>query len=294
MEDNNDMAIDIVQQKYDPARLDNIKRILEISRQGGKPQTFEIEVDGLRVIQRTPVVEMFDAYKNFVNPSTNKILVTVYRGTRTPSCTQHLFVMEQENENLGETKSTAPSAPGGMLGETQVKQMLSDMLEKERMNTQIVNLLKENERLNQLNDGLNKQIVELNQQVKEAEEYMDKLKKLVFKLRSEQGEKGKEFFHQFMELAKNPPDWVKLALLRSTNEKTKELSGTDNTQEKEENDSISETDKRHLSVLRKMEEELQESDLHAMLIINDKLIEEPKLIPEVADLLDLEIPSMEE
>jgi hypothetical protein len=287
MEENNDMAIDIVEQKFDPARLDNIKRILEISRQGGKPQTFEIEVDGLRVIQRTPVVEMFDSYKSFVNPSTRKILVTVYRGTRTPSCTQHLFLVQAEKENLGETPVPTPKTDHGMISKAEAGEMFSSMLERERMNTQIVNLLKENE-------ALSKRVSDLSQQVAEAEEYMGKQKRLIFKLRTEQGEKGSELFQQIVDLAKNPPDWVKLVILRSKNENDKALSGTEKEQEKMDGSSLSENDKRHISVLRKMEEALEENDLHAMMIITDKLIEEPKLIPEVADLLDLEIPSEEE
>jgi hypothetical protein len=287
MEENKDMAIDIVEQKFDPARLDNIKRILEISRQGGKPQTFEIEVDGLRVIQRTPVVEMFDSYKSFVNPSTRKILVTVYRGTRTPSCTQHLFLVQLEKENLGETAAPTPKADHGMISKAEAGEMFSTMIEKERMNTQIVNLLKENE-------ALNKRVSDLSQQVAEAEEYMGKQKRLIFKLRTEQGEKGSELFQQIVDLAKNPPDWVKLVILRSKNENDKALSGTEKEQEKTDDSSLSENDKRHISVLRKMEEALEENELHAIMIITDKLIEEPKLIPQVADQLDLEIPSEEE
>lgn len=282
MEDNeNQMAtIDTVEQPFNPAMIDNIKRILEMHNKGGKQQTYEIEVDGLDVVQRTSVTEVFDNYKTFVHPTTRKIIVTVYRGVKTPACTKHIFLKEKETpkENLGTVQQNPSTSQPGYLSGTEVKQMMQDMLEKERMSNQILMLQRERD--------------ELEKKMKEAEEYMAKLQSGINLLQQEKESKGNVIIDKLVDLAKNPPDWVKLIILKNSKSEQKQLSGTDK-KDSAENNSLSESDKRHIAVLRKMEEVLEEHDLHALMIVSDKLIEEPDLIPEVADLLDVELPDKE-
>lgn len=268
-------TMDTVEQTYDPASLDNIKLVLAMSYESGRPQSFEIEVDGLRVVQRTQVLEMFDTYKKFIHPNTRKVIVTVYRGVKTPAATKHVFVREKESTDaLGNLQQHAVAPQPGYLSGTEVKQMMQDMLEKERMNNRIVQL--------------EEKLEDRDKKIKEAEEYIAKLQTGINTLKQERDSKNSAMIDKLVDIAKNPPDWVKLIILKNSKGEKQELSGNETKEEKAL--SISEADKRHISVLRKMEETLEEEDLHAMMIINDKLIDEPKLIPDVADLLDISLP----
>ena len=291
MEENetNIPSIDIVEQPYDPASLDNIKRVLDMSLKAGRPQSFEIEVDGLRVVQRTPVLEMFDTYKPFIHSATRKIIVTVYRGVRTPACTKHVFSKDNDkpvNENLGNVQQPVNANPPGFLSGTEVKQMMQDMLDKERMNNRIVTL--------------EEKLDDRDKKVKEAEDYIMRLQSGIEKLRQEVESKGSQLIDKFMEIAKNPPDWIKLLILQNSKEQKNGLSGTDNEESSEDEVTIrkkqpqlSEDEKEFIILMKRMEENLDEDEYGLLMMVNDKLIEESDLIEKVADLIDVKLPEEE-
>ncbi|HRE97747.1 MAG TPA: hypothetical protein PK637_13340 [Flavobacteriales bacterium] len=284
-ENNIQPTIDTVEQPYDPASLENIKRVLDMSLKAGRPQSFEIEVDGLRVVQRTPVLEMFDTYKTFIHPTTRKIIVTVYRGVRTPACTKHVFSRDNDkplNENLGNVQQqTTTATPPGFLSGTEVKQMMQDMLEKERMNNRIV--------------SLEEKLDDREKKVKEAEDYIMRLQTGIETLRQEVQSKGSQLLDKFMEIAKNPPDWIKLLILQNSKDGNKGLSGTDDSEEEEvtirkKQPALTEEEKEFVELMHRMEEKLEEDDYGLLIMINDKLIENEELIEKVADLIDVKLP----
>lgn len=289
MEENetNIPTIDSVEQTYDPASLENIKRVLDMSLKAGRPQSFEIEVDGLRVVQRTPVLEMFDTYKPFIHPATRKIIVTVYRGVRTPACTKHVFSRDNEKplaENLGNIQQQ-PATPPGFLSGTEVKQMMQDMLDKERMNNRIVTL--------------EEKLEDRDKKVKEAEDYIMRLQGGIEKLKQEVESKGSQLLDKFLDIAKNPPDWIKLMILQNSKSEKKGLSGTDKEESSEEEVTIrkkqplSEEEKEFIELMKRMEENLDEDQYGLLMMVNDKLIEESELIEKVADLIDVKLPEEE-
>lgn len=292
MEENetNIPTIDTVEQPYDPASLENIKRVLDMSLKAGRPQSFEIEVDGLRVVQRTPVLEMFDTYKPFIHHATKKITVTVYRGVRTPACTKHVFSKDNDkpiNENLGNVQQqSVNSNPPGFLSGTEVKQMMQDMLDKERMNNRIVTL--------------EEKLDDRDKKVKEAEDYIMRLQAGIEKLKQEVESKGSQLIDKFMEIAKNPPDWIKLLILQNSKEQKNGLSGTDKEESSESEVTISkkqpqlsEDEKEFIGFMKRMDENLDEDEYGLLMIINDKLIEESELIEKVANLIEVKLPEEE-
>jgi len=60
------MAINITTEKYDPLKIELIKKNLETQEAQGAPLYYEIFVDNLKVVQRTNKVELFDNYEEFV------------------------------------------------------------------------------------------------------------------------------------------------------------------------------------------------------------------------------------
>lgn len=278
----NNTTPDTVEQPYDPAFLDNIKRILEMQQKGGRTQTYEIEVDGLHIVQRTPVLEVFDNYKTFVHDATRKIIVTIYRGVKTPACTKHIFIKEKqtEKENLGSTQQTQIPQPGFLSG-IEVKQMMQDMLEKDRMNMRILQMEKE------LDTETKK--------VQEAETYISKLQTGIQLLKEKADSKQAAYIDRFLKFAENPPDWLKLYMAGGMKPDPRQLEGSEILEsevivrKKQKEESLTEEQKEFLLLMQNMEEKLSEDNYGLLMIINDKLLEESTLIPQVADLIEVKI-----
>jgi hypothetical protein len=123
--------------------------------------------------------------------------------------------------------------------------------------------------------------------IKEAEDYIAKLSNGIEVLKAEAGNKQNIWVERFLKITENPPDWVKLLVLHHT-KGTPALSGT-GTAEANKQEGLSESDNGYILILKKMEEHLDEKQLESMMVINDKLADEPDLIPEVAGLLDIKL-----
>lgn len=262
----------IVEQTYDPVLIENIKRILEMQVQEGKPQGFEIDMDGLRVVSRTIHTEKFDNYKKFLHPTFKKITVTVYKGIKTPNGTKHVFIKDKPQENLGSIEpvraaTLIPEYLQGITYESRTKELM-DMRD-----------------LQNDNKWLQRKIEKRDTRIKEAEDYISKLQAGIEHLKTEAGNKQNVWVDRLLKIAESPPDWVKLMVLNSTKSK-QQLSGTESTDD-QKTESLSESDQQRILILRRMEEELEENQLEAVMLINEKFVEEPGLIPQVAGILDI-------
>jgi hypothetical protein len=271
----------ILEQPYDPALVDNIKRILELQQKMSRPQSYEILVDGLRVVPRTVQVELFDSYKSFMNDATQKITVIVYRGIKTPACNTFVFI--KEKSALSNTLSGIQDSVSSTL---QLPSFLQGITFESRMQEMMDRRDMENE-----NRQLKLSLEKHQQELKEAEQYISQLQEGIDSLKQDQDKKRSLLFERLLKLAENPPDWVKLWMVKAAKDSSS-LSGTEQNQQQEEiinmkSDAIDQDDKRYLSVLRKMEEELEQGQLHTLMLINDKLIEQTDLIEQVADLVEI-------
>ncbi len=270
-----------MEQAYDPALLDNIKRILEIQVSQGKPQSYEIYVDGLRVVPRTTVTEIFDSYKTFLTQASKKITVTIYRGIKTPACTSHIFVVEAEK--VAAVQSTSVQLPG-MLNGTEVQQYVRELMDKERLANKVIQL---EEKLSERENKLS-----------EAEKYISDLQRGIDLLKDEKDSKQSVIYDRLFKIAENPPDWLKLLVLNNSSpQKATQLGETEKTKEKaevtikrKEQPALSEDEKDFLKLMNIMQEGLEEDQFTLLMLVNRKLTDEPGLITDVADLVEVKLP----
>lgn len=281
MEEQNTTTEQIIEDTYSEDAMENMKQAL-VDQQNEKaiPQSYAIYVDGLRVVSRTVFVSSFDIYKKYLRPSTKAVKVLLWRGPKCPRVVTYIFYIDKTPPVVAQPV-VQPVQQQNVLNGMDFETRMREILEKDRMENKIATLTEK--------------LDERDKKIREAEEYIAKLQNGIELLKTEKENKQSLIYERLIKLAESPPDWVKLMILNNTKGEQKQLTGTITNEEAEIIDmrnkkpALSEDDKRRVEILRKMEEELEEKDLHLLLIVNDKLIEEPKLIPEVADLVDVKL-----
>ena len=113
-----------VEHPYNPDIIGNIRLILELNNAdlSNTRQTYQIEIDGLIVVPRTDNLEVFESYKRFIHESSSKMIITVYRGVKTPAGLKHLFNLKPKSTHQGLHGQS--SAPEGFVTITQVHEMM--------------------------------------------------------------------------------------------------------------------------------------------------------------------------
>ncbi len=285
MEELEEMEGNTIEQNYDLVLIENLRRVMETQAEEGTPQSYAIYVDGLKVVSRTLSIEKFVRYKSY--PVVEFLQVTLYKGASTPSCVHHIFRKNfNAKENLGSVKNEIPA---GYLSGVEVQKMIDETINKERLNNKIASLEKElAEKERNISDR--------DKQIKEADDYISKLQTGIESLKNQIDDKKSAIYQHLIDLVKNPPSWAQMMWLgKTTKNAPKQLTGTENKEDdndevvdlRNKNSALTEDEKRHLSVIRRMEEELEDDELHLLMLVNDKLIEDPKQIPIVADCIDI-------
>lgn len=278
MQEQQNIDRQTVEQTYDPALLDNIKRILEIQVSQGKPQSYEIYVDGLRVVPRTTVTEIFESYKTFITPASKKITVTIYRGIKTPACTSHVFKVEPEKAVQQPVQVQSSNSLNG----PEVQQYVRELMDKERLANRLVQL--------------EEKLTEKENKLSEAEKYISDLQRGIDLLKEEKDNKQSVIFDRLLKIAENPPDWLKLLVLNNNSPQKATQLGETETKEKTEvtikrkgAPALTEDQKDFLKLMNIMQEGLEEEEFTMLMLLNRKLTDEPGLIPSVADLIDVKL-----
>jgi len=86
--------------------MDNLQKALEIQNNQGKPQDFEIHVDGVRAVPRTSSFEHFEDFMPLVNAETRSITVILYAGTSN-RCNKHIYHFGEDTslEGVGDLET---------------------------------------------------------------------------------------------------------------------------------------------------------------------------------------------
>ena len=149
------MAVNITTEKYDPMKVELIKKNLETQSEQGAPLFYEIYVDNLKVVQRTSKVELFDSFEDFVNEDTLKIRILIYSThPKAPRNTKHIFLLKEN----GEEKEKG-------LNGTEVQKMLTDQVSRERERWDC--------------DQVKKDLATANTKLEEAEQYAETLQAII-------------------------------------------------------------------------------------------------------------------
>ncbi len=90
----------VINEKYDPAKIEVIKEFLQSSLDQKKPQEFEIFVDAFKVVHRTDDLDKFDLFSNFVRADTRSITVVVYNGASHRN-TKYIYHLKEEGHAQG-------------------------------------------------------------------------------------------------------------------------------------------------------------------------------------------------
>lgn len=286
MEESEEMEGNIIEQNYDLVLIENLRRVMKTEAEEGAPQSYAIYVDGLKVVSRTLSIEKFERYKSY--PVVDFLKVTLFMGASTPNCVHHIFRKNfKAKENLGSVKNEIPA---GYLSGIEVQKMIDETINKERLNNKITSLEKE------LSEK-ERNIADRDKQIKEADDYISKLQTGIESLKSQIDDKKSAIYKHLIDLVKNPPSWAQMMWLgKATKNAPKQLTGTETKEDENDevvdlrnkNSALTDDEKRHLAVIRRMEEELEDDELHLLMLVNDKLIEDPKLIPVVADCVDIQ------
>ncbi len=92
------MAIN--QDKYTEQKVNRIYQILQNAQQQGQMQDYEIQVDGLKVVQRTDDLEMFFSHEDFIDADTKSLSIAIYSGASNRNDRHILWLKEEPKEAL--------------------------------------------------------------------------------------------------------------------------------------------------------------------------------------------------
>jgi hypothetical protein len=154
-------------EKYDVAKIEQLKMFLEQNAERGKPRYYEIFVDNLRVIEKTNDVAEFDSFQNFMNEDTRLIKILLYSSSEeSPRNDKFIYRVKEE-----ESKSKEQGLSGVEVTE---KIQTALQMEKEKWDN---NLIK-------------KELEEAEERIEELEKYSEQLEAKIIELKQNQNKLG--------------------------------------------------------------------------------------------------------
>jgi len=111
-------AIEVKNESYEPNKLEAIYQNLLANCNAGRPQDYEIQLDGFSVVSRNNDPERFMTYSNFISPETKYISVLLYR-TNHNSSDKYFFHLKP-NQFL--EQNTLKGLPGKSENETELRE----------------------------------------------------------------------------------------------------------------------------------------------------------------------------
>jgi hypothetical protein len=278
------MAVNISIEKYEPFKIEQIKKNLESQSALGSPLYYEIFVDNMKVVYKTSNVEQFDAHEEFINEDTKKIRILIYSTNPTaPRNTKHIFFLKDNAEESGM----------GLNG-VEIDKKITEQVSRERERWDC--------------DQVRKDFVSTKEKLKEAQDYIETLQNAVEQYKGKKLHWGDVNLGEFASVVlegivrRNPqmlaklPGGVALAgvIEHDNKEREQTIHATQTTEEasfkrKDENISadLTEQDKNYLRVVKQMEEHFDQTQLMKVMQIIDKLAQDTSNINPVAELLNI-------
>ncbi len=272
-------------EKYDPEKIDLIRMKLEQSFKSGTPEYYEILVDEMPIVKRTNDLSMFDTIRAYMAKGFNKISFRLY-GT-SPKSWRHIhrsFIVNNEQNNGNNNNNLS-----GVDIDARINEKLKQ--ERERWETEL----------------LKKELAETKGQLEDAEKYIEQLEDSIEVIRKEKSTLGNQWggvASVAIEevLKKNAQKLSDVPLLggiahalasgdnntsiENNNEPDTEVTFKKKGSGENEN-ALSEQDKHYLLILHNMEEQLDNEQLTKVMLIFEKMVNEPENITPVAELLNV-------
>ena len=267
-------------EKYEAEKMDIIKMMLEESAKIGKAQYYEVLVDDVLIIKRTNDYKLFSNIPSYVARGTNSLTIKLYG--QSAKGWRHIL----KNYSLIKTQNNELS---GLDIDSKISERLK--IERERWEC----------------DLLKKELESVKEKLEEAEEYIEKLEDRITQIREEKDSSVEKWgsigsfaleglVRRFSPALAKIPALAGLDKLLLSDDNESEPSKTNETEasfkkrstgEKSSESSISEIDKQYIIIIKNMESQLNQEQLRSVMLIFEKMTQEPENIAAVAELLNV-------
>ena len=154
-------------EKYDVAKIEQLKMFLEQNAERGKPRYYEIFVDNLRVIEKTNDVAEFDSFQNFMNEDTRLIKILLYSSSEeSPRNDKFIYRVKDDDSKSKEQ---------GLSG-VEVTERIQTVLQMEKEKWD--------------NNLIKKELEEAEERIDELEKYSGQLEAKIIELKQNQNKLG--------------------------------------------------------------------------------------------------------
>ena len=154
-------------EKYDVAKIEQLKMFLEQNAERGKPRYYEIFVDNLRVIEKTNDVAEFDSFQNFMNEDTRLIKILLYSSSEeSPRNDKFIYRVKDDDSKSKEQ---------GLSG-VEVTERIQTVLQMEKEKWD--------------NNLIKKELEEAEERIEELEKYSGQLEAKIIELKQNQNKLG--------------------------------------------------------------------------------------------------------
>ena len=154
-------------EKYDVAKIEQLKMFLEQNAERGKPRYYEIFVDNLRVIEKTNDVAEFDSFQNFMNEDTRLIKILLYSSNEeSPRNDKFIYRVKDDDSK---------SKDQGLSG-VEVTERIQTVLQMEKEKWD--------------NNLIKKELEEAEERIEELEKYSGQLEAKIIELKQNQNKLG--------------------------------------------------------------------------------------------------------
>lgn len=283
----------LFEDNYDALKIEKLKLSLQKQSDSGKPQYFEIYVDGLKAVPKTNDINEFDHYENFMLEDTEKIRILVYTASAiSPRNDQFTYrLKKQKEEPVIQVQQQTPTLNG-----TDIEARIDEKMKQQRERWE--------------HDLLKKELDETKKQLKEAEDYSEKLEGELTVLRSKKGQIGninigevasvalEGLVRRNTDLLAKIPGAESLAGIIEADNKEKyssqtthqdtEVSFKKKTETPVQNGAIlSEEEKGYIAFMRSLAESFSDKEIVLLTHLIQKLEEDPSQLKTVAELLNI-------
>lgn len=276
---------------YDALKIEKLKQSLQKQSDLGKPQYFEIYVDGLKAVPKTNDMNEFDNFENFMLEDTEKIRILVYTTSAvSPRNDQFTYRLKKQKEET-------PIVPvANTLNGVDIEARIDEKMKQQRQQWE--------------HELLKKELDQTKKQLKESEDYAEKLEEEILNLKSKKAHLGNVNLGEVASVAlegivRRNPHWLSnipggegLAgiIEADTREKQKALSNSSEPEpeitfkKKEETTvALTDEDKAYIQFMRGIAEAFDENEITLLTHIIQKLEEDTSQLKPVAELLNVKV-----
>jgi hypothetical protein len=274
----------VINQPFDNAKIEKLKNFLEDMAAKGQPRPYEIYVDNLRVVPKTENPDDFEGYEQYMDGNTAQLKIVIFGSSASPRNEKYCFDVQKEKEK-----------PLNGLGEV-------DSLIQDRLDAR--------DREHAMAD-LNKELSATKQQLEESEEYAESLEQQIqdlkegkYKKNIQWGELASVAVESMLRrnaqlFAKIPGGEALAGLIEQDNLEKKQLAVSGSPDSKasfqKKPDAAAHLTPEHLQYIPMIEQlykDFDDAQFQTVIQIIGKFTEDPGQLQTVAELLNIQTPSL--